>query len=69
MKELNYSDLYNRYRKLPRDKIELLIQDIQAEMRELGERVTSDGFKRLDDSSNNLKYSVLIQILEEKASE
>lgn len=69
MKELNYSDLYNKYRKLPQDKIKLLIQDIQLEMKELGERVTSDGFKMLDDSSNNLKYSVLIQILEEKASE
>lgn len=66
MKELNYSELYNKYKKFPQDKIELLIQDIKAEMNELGERITSDGFKILDDSNHNLKYAVLIQILEEK---
>lgn len=68
MKELNYTDLYNKYKKMPKDKIRLLIQDIKAEMDELGTRVTSDGFKILDDGNHNLKYSVLIQILEEKDS-
>lgn len=68
MKELNYSDLYKKYKKLSPDQIKLLIQDIKAEMEELGERITSESFQLVNDGNHNLKYSVLIQLLEEKSS-
>lgn len=68
MKELNYSDLYNKYKKLSPDKIKLLIQDMKDEMEKLGQRVTSESFQLINDGNHNLKYSVLIQLLEEKSS-
>jgi hypothetical protein len=67
-KEATYSTLYKKYKRLSEKKINEIIIDMQNEMDKVATRTTSEGFKLLNDSDNNLKYSVLIQILEEKSS-
>lgn len=62
--EDNYSSLYKKYSKLHPSQIDEKIADIEDEMSQLG----NGNFSTLNDSSNNLKYSVLIQIREEKTS-
>lgn len=67
-KEASYSTLYKKYKRLSEKEINEIIADIQNEVNKVAERTTSEGFRLLNDSSNNLKYSILIQLLEEKSS-
>lgn len=68
MRETDYASLYKKFNSFSIKKIKDLLQDMQEEMDQVGTRVTADGFKMVNESTNNLKYAVLIQINEEKSS-
>jgi hypothetical protein len=64
-KEQNYFELYRKYKKYNPEQLEDLVQDLYAQL-DIAERPTSEAFKILNESSNNLKLIVLLDILEEK---
>ena len=57
--ESSYIDIYKKFRHLKTDEIQKRLVDMQDEMATLGNRIGSAGFILLNDSSNNLNYSVL----------
>ncbi len=67
LKEKGFSYLYKRFRSLSKDKVLEELGKMDSEMKPFGERLGSEGFIILNDSLNNLKHSVLNQILEEKS--
>ena len=64
-KEKSFRDYYQEFKRLPKKDVLKKLRDIETEMEPFRDRPQSEGFIMLDDSTNNLKHAVLIQVLEE----
>lgn len=64
--EIDYSILLSKYRKLSKADLIREAKELKLEIDKVGSRVSSEGFRVLNESSNNLTFAVLQQLIEEK---
>ena len=67
-KEITYEGLRKKYQKFNMDQIKNLLEDLKNQL-DVADRTTSEAFQILNESSNNLKFAILQELLEEKAKD
>ncbi len=65
-KEKHLADYYEKYKSIPNEELLKKLNDIVQEIEPFAGRPESEGFKVINESSNNAKFSALIQLLQER---